>query len=86
MAAAIKIMEETSPTQQDMIAEITESIRISLMAVRFFTLRIRVVNQAKKPASLSNPTKTIIPTKNRITSKEANFIRFSKSTGIFQRV
>ena len=41
--------------------------------------RIKLTIQAKNPASLSRPMITIIPTKNRIISKEENLIRLSKS-------
>jgi hypothetical protein len=49
------------------------------LAVRFFILNIRLTIQAKKPASFKRAIRTIIPTRNRITSKEENFIKFSKS-------
>jgi hypothetical protein len=47
--------------------------------VIFFIRKINWTIQAKKPASFRRPTKTIIPTRKRITSKEANFITFSRS-------
>ncbi|PIX89449.1 MAG: hypothetical protein COZ31_02000 [Nitrospirae bacterium CG_4_10_14_3_um_filter_44_29] len=72
-------MEVTSSTAQASNAEISEVAIKNFFAVRFGILKIRLTNQAKTPASFNKPTKTIIPTRNRITSKEANFIKFSKS-------
>jgi len=58
-------------------ADITEIITTNLTAVIFLIRSISWTIQAKNPASLRSPTKTIIPTKKSITSKEANLITFS---------
>ena len=73
-------MEVTSSTAQASSAEIKETEIRNLVAVKFLTRKIKLISQAKKPDSLRSPTKTIMPTKNRITSKEANLIKCSMST------
>lgn len=72
-------MEVTSSIAQDKRPEITEIKIRNLFALSFLMRRIKLTIQAKNPAPFSNPTKTIIPTRKRITSKEENFITLSKS-------
>jgi len=72
-------MEVTSSTAQDKKAEIIVIKIRNLVAVRFFMRKIKLTSQAKNPASFNNPTKTIIPTRKRITSSEENFTTLSKS-------
>src|SRR3989338_6891869 len=75
----MKIIEVTSSTAQDNSAEIAEIMTMNLRVVRFLMRRTMLTIQAKNPASLSSPTRTIIPTRKRMTSSEENLIRFSKS-------
>jgi hypothetical protein len=72
-------MEVTSSTAQDNSAEMTETNIRNLLAVRFLIRRIRLTIQAKNPASFKSPTRTIIPIRKRITSKDENFTTLSKS-------
>ena len=54
----------------------------NLSELRFFIRRIRPISQAKNPESFKSPTRIIIPTKKRITSKEANLTTFSRSIAL----
>jgi len=72
-------MEVTSSTAQASKAEITEIAIRNFFAVRLRILKIELTIQANNPASLRSPIKTIIPTRNKITSREENFIKLSKS-------
>jgi hypothetical protein len=79
MAATIKIIEVTSSTAQARSAEITEIRSKNLFAVRCLIRRIKLTIQAKNPAYFNNPTRTIIPTRNKITSREENLSTLSMS-------
>jgi len=69
----------TSSTAQESSAEIIEISIRNLLAVIFLMRSIKLTIQAKKPVSFKRPTRTIIPTKNKITSREEYFKTFSKS-------
>jgi len=72
-------MDVTSSTAQASSAETTETIIVNLLAFSVLTLNIKVIIQAKKPASLSMAINTIIPIRKSITSKEEESIKFSMS-------
>jgi hypothetical protein len=64
---------------QDRSAEMTEIKIRNLVAVIFLMRKIKLTMQAKKPVSFRSPTKTIMPIRKRITSKEENLITLSTS-------
>src|SRR3989338_2511239 len=75
----MKIIDVTSSAAQANKAEMTEIEIRNLLAVRFLMRNIKLTSQAKSPESFKRPIKTIIPIKKRITSKDADFIKLSKS-------
>src|SRR3989338_3821762 len=72
-------MEVTSSTAQAKMAEVTAMKITNFLAVRLLMRRIKLTIQAKNPASFRRPIKTIIPTRKRITSREANSITLLRS-------
>jgi len=78
--AVISRIDATSPMSADRTAEIMPKRTKRAIPLMHFILNMADIKRWKMPVSLIAPITIMIPIKKSITSREANFMKFSKST------